>query len=72
MSEINYRNGLSDFTVLLSSQRDLLTVQDSLTSATAARATAAIQLYKALGGGWDMPGAASNPDQISDNERTKP
>ena len=72
MSEINYRNGLSDFTVLLSSQRDLLTVEDSLTSATAARATAAIQLYKALGGGWDMPGAASNPDQISDNERTKP
>lgn len=72
MSEINYRNGLSDFTVLLSAQRDLLTVQDSLTSATAARATAAIQLYKALGGGWNMPGVEPSSDQFSDNERIKP
>jgi len=65
LSEISYRNGLSDFTVLLSAQQDLLNIQDSLTTATAARATAAVQLYKALGGGWTLPDAAPKPN----NER---
>jgi outer membrane protein, multidrug efflux system len=53
-----YRAGLIDFQTLLESERSLLSSQDSRTSARAARATASVQLYKALGGGW-------SPDDIS-------
>lgn len=47
-----YRVGLIDFQTLLESERSLLSAQDGRTAARAARATALIQLYKALGGGW--------------------
>lgn len=57
LAEIRYRVGEVDFQTLLDTQRSVLTVQDSRASASAARSTAAIQLFKALGGGW--PDAAS-------------
>lgn len=47
-----YRAGLTDFPSLLESERSLLSTQDSRNNARAARTTALIQLYKALGGGW--------------------
>ncbi|MBL8436627.1 MAG: efflux transporter outer membrane subunit [Zoogloeaceae bacterium] len=47
-----YASGLVDFQTVLNTERTLLTVQDALATATAARATAVVQLYKALGGGW--------------------
>jgi len=52
LAEIRYRVGEVDFQTLLDTQRSVLTVQDSRASASAARSTAAIQLFKALGGGW--------------------
>lgn len=58
LAEIRYRGGEVDFQVLLDAQRSLLSVQDSKESARAAQSTAAIQLFKALGGGWPAPGAA--------------
>jgi multidrug efflux system outer membrane protein len=57
LAEIRYRVGAVDFQTLLDTQRSVLTVQDSRASASAARSTAAIQLFKALGGGW--PDSAS-------------
>jgi NodT family efflux transporter outer membrane factor (OMF) lipoprotein len=57
-----YRAGLIDFQSLLESERSLLSSQDSSASARADRATATVQLYKALGGGWEaapMPATAS-------------
>jgi len=54
-----YRAGLIDFQTLLEAERSLLSTQDGRTTARAARATALVQLYKALGGGWsadDLPG----------------
>lgn len=57
LAEIRYRSGAVDFQTLLDTQRSVLTVQDSRASANAARSTAAIQLFKALGGGW--PASAS-------------
>lgn len=72
LSEMSYRNGLSDFTALLNAQRDLLLIQDSLATATAARATAAIQLYKALGGGWSPQSGALNSGPDTGNDRTQP
>lgn len=47
-----YAAGLVDFETVLTTQRTLLTVQDHLKSSESDTATALIQLYKALGGGW--------------------
>lgn len=47
-----YEGGLTDFLTVLDAQRTLLTTQDNLAAAQADAATAVVQLYKALGGGW--------------------
>jgi NodT family efflux transporter outer membrane factor (OMF) lipoprotein len=52
LARVRYQSGLIDFESLLDAERSLLTSQDSRLSARAARATATVQLYKALGGGW--------------------
>lgn len=52
IAEHRYASGLTDFLTVLDSQRTLLTLEDDLASSTGALATAQIQLYKALGGGW--------------------
>jgi multidrug efflux system outer membrane protein len=51
-NRLQYRSGLIDFQSLLDSERTLLSSQDANAAARAARASATIQLYKALGGGW--------------------
>lgn len=62
IARIQYRSGRTDFQSLLESERTLLSSQDSLASARVARATAAVQLYKALGGGWQ---AAPEPYSVA-------
>lgn len=62
IARVQYRSGLIDFQTLLESERTLLTSQDSLASARVARSTAAVRLYKALGGGWQ---AAPQPASVS-------
>ena len=52
IARVQYRSGRIDFQSLLDSERTLLSSQDSLASARVARSAAAVQLYKALGGGW--------------------
>lgn len=47
-----YESGLIDFLTLLDTQRTLLSIEDSLAATQAQSASALIQLYKALGGGW--------------------
>ena len=51
-ARIQYNTGLIDFRALLDAERSLLSSQDASVTGSAAQATAAIQLYKALGGGW--------------------
>jgi outer membrane protein TolC len=51
-----YRSGLIDFLTLLQSEQTLLSARDQLASAEADQALALVQLYVALGGGW-QPGA---------------
>jgi len=53
-----YASGLIDFQTVLNTERTVLTIEDSLASAEAEGATALVQLYKALGGGW--PAATSD------------
>ncbi|MFN3583635.1 efflux transporter outer membrane subunit [Phenylobacterium sp.] len=62
IARAQYRSGLIDFQSLLESERTLLSSQDSLASARVAEAAAAVQLYKALGGGWQ---AAPTPSSVS-------
>lgn len=47
--------GLSDFLNVLQTQRDLFVLEDELAASEAAVTTNLIALYKALGGGWDVP-----------------
>jgi len=55
-----YRAGLTDFQTLLDAERTLLSARDGVVSAKADEADALIQLYLALGGGWNP--AAPLPD----------
>ena len=49
-----YTAGIIDFQTVLETERTVLTIEDSLNAARADTTTAAIQLYKALGGGWSV------------------
>jgi outer membrane protein, multidrug efflux system len=52
LSRSQYRAGLTDFTTLNTSESALLSARNGLSQAQADEATALIQLYSALGGGW--------------------
>jgi multidrug efflux system outer membrane protein len=52
LARSQYRIGLTDFLTLLQSEQTLLSARDSLASAQSDQALALIQLYLALGGGW--------------------
>jgi NodT family efflux transporter outer membrane factor (OMF) lipoprotein len=56
LARTRYGSGLIDFESLLEAERSLLTSREGRLSARADRATATVQLYKALGGGW-VPGS---------------
>ena len=47
-----YREGLSDFQVVLEAQRSQLTFDDLLAQSQAGETASLIRLYRALGGGW--------------------
>nr|WP_221240424.1 efflux transporter outer membrane subunit [Sphingobium boeckii] len=52
LARSQYRAGLTDFQTLLQAEQSLLSSRDGLASAKAAQAQAVVQLYSALGGGW--------------------
>ena len=54
LSRTQYRSGLTDFTTLNQQELALLSARNGLTQAQADRASALVQLYAALGGGWDV------------------
>lgn len=58
-ARLQYRAGLIDFQSVLDAERTLLASQDATATARANRASATIQLYKALGGGWQNAPAPS-------------
>ncbi|GAA0726700.1 efflux transporter outer membrane subunit [Sphingomonas japonica] len=63
LSRSQYRAGLTDFTTLNQTETTLLQARNSLTTAQSDRTTALIQLFGALGGGWDsttLPGASAS------------
>jgi len=52
LARSRYRAGLTDFVTLLQSEQTLLSARDAEASARADQATALVQLFLALGGGW--------------------
>jgi len=53
LARIQYRSGLTSFDQLLDVERSLVSARDGLASSRADEALALVQLYRALGGGWD-------------------
>ena len=53
LSRSQYRAGLTDFTTLAQAEAALLSARNGATQARADAAGATVQLYGALGGGWD-------------------
>ena len=50
---MQYREGLTDFQRVLDSQRSLFLQQDSLVSTQGGLMQALVDLYTAMGGGWE-------------------
>jgi len=59
LARLQYRSGLTDFTTLNQAESSLISAKNGLVSARSDESTALIQLYQALGGGWD---ASITPD----------
>jgi NodT family efflux transporter outer membrane factor (OMF) lipoprotein len=55
LAQIQYKAGLTDFLTVLESERTLAGDQDQLAQSQVSATTNLISLYKALGGGWDIP-----------------
>ncbi len=53
LARMQYRSGLTDFTTLNQAESSLISAKNGLVSAQSDQSTALIQLYQALGGGWD-------------------
>lgn len=53
LARSQYQAGVIDFSNLLDAERSLLTTETSRANSLADRAAATVQLYKALGGGWE-------------------
>ncbi len=52
LAQLRYQSGLSSYLDLLDAQRSLFAAQLALSRSQLQQLTAAVQLYKALGGGW--------------------
>ncbi|MES2565077.1 MAG: efflux transporter outer membrane subunit [Pseudomonadota bacterium] len=54
LAEIRYREGVDDLLTVLDAQRTLFNAQDQIAQIRLNRLEAAVSLYKALGGGWNV------------------
>jgi NodT family efflux transporter outer membrane factor (OMF) lipoprotein len=65
LARSQYRSGLTDFTTLSQQEAALLSARNGAAQARGDAATALVQLYGALGGGWD---AAADPTAVPARE----
>jgi len=59
LAELRYKGGLSNYLDVLTSKRSLFDAELSLTATRRLHLVSIVQLYKALGGGWNEPTMAS-------------
>jgi multidrug efflux system outer membrane protein len=62
ISELQYREGVTDLLSVLQSQQTLFTSEDSLVQVKQARLQAIVSLYQALGGGWSVAASPRVPN----------
>ncbi len=70
LSDLRYRNGVSDYLVLLDAQRSLFTAQQAVVQARLSQLQSQVTLYRALGGGWKdnaAPGTLSTAPNLPAN-----
>lgn len=65
LAQQRYASGLIDFQTVLSTQRTLLSAQNSVASTLTDLGTDHVRLYKALGGGWQAAPATTTPPTSS-------
>jgi multidrug efflux system outer membrane protein len=70
-AQIRYKQGTGDFLSVLEAQRILYAVRDQFIQYRLARLQALVSLCKALGGGWQAPDAAAQP-QAAAMQTTSP
>ncbi|TKD51950.1 efflux transporter outer membrane subunit [Sphingomonas baiyangensis] len=63
LARSQYRAGLTDFTTLNQTETQLLSARNSIVTAQSDETTAIVQLFTALGGGWDG-GAAPTAESV--------
>lgn len=59
LAELRYRGGVASYFEVLDTQRQLLSAESDLVSSRLNRNASAVQLYKALGGGWGAPASVA-------------
>ena len=71
LARLQYRSGLTDFITLNQAETALLSARNGLTQAQSDEATALVQLYLALGGGWDSTAPAPQAPDRTAPDRTR-
>jgi outer membrane protein TolC len=67
-----YQEGLTDFTTVLTAEQNLLDAENNLAAANGATSTGLVQIYRALGGGWEISaGKEFVPPAIGDQMRKR-
>ena len=54
LAVVQYREGITDFTTVLTAQQSLLSAQDNLATARGNISGSLVGVYRALGGGWEI------------------
>ena len=54
LAVLQYREGITDFTTVLTAQQSLLSAEDSLANAMGNISLNLVGVYRALGGGWEI------------------
>ncbi len=54
LATLQYREGIADFTTVLTAEQSLLSQQDNFASALGDIATGLVSVYRGLGGGWQI------------------
>ncbi|HEY7204419.1 MAG TPA: efflux transporter outer membrane subunit [Methylomirabilota bacterium] len=54
LAVLQYREGVTDFTTVLTAQQTLLSQQDGLASTLGSISSSLVGVYRALGGGWEV------------------
>jgi NodT family efflux transporter outer membrane factor (OMF) lipoprotein len=64
ISELQYREGVTDLLTVLQTQQTLFSAQDQLVQIRLARLQAGVSLYRALGGGWTVATDPNAPPDV--------